>query len=188
MPVRTQCLVFGPYLIKNGKIGTHLKQKLPTDHHSDATNSSKGIRSLWGRMWHPDAPLPSLGFGLGFLVCFNKYEIQGPETSGHLVKVTQHVKARARWDVPSVSPLVALGGAGPRAAWQSLSHHIEWSNPDCQVSPSLSQPCSIGARQGTERLTLVLCHPARSLEQPSSLTLMKSDVLNQASTHSGSAN
>ena len=99
----------------------------------------------------PDVLVPAWDFGLGSLVCFNKYEIQGPETSGHLFKVTQQVKARVRWDVPSVSPLVALGHAGPCPAGLSLSLHIKWWNPDCQVSPSSSQPCSIGARQGTER-------------------------------------
>lgn len=100
----------------------------------------------------PRCSSPAWNFGLRFLVCFNKWEIQGPETSGHLFKVTQQVKARVRWDVPSVSPLVVLGHAGPHAAWLPLGHHIEWSNPDCQVSPSSSsQPCSIGARQVTER-------------------------------------
>ena len=149
--VRTQCLVFGAYLINSGRIGTHLEAKLPTDHHSDATNSSKGIRSPGAGCDPPNVLVPAWDFGLGSLVCFNEYEIQGPETSGHLFKVTQQVKARVRWDVLSVSPLVALGHAGPCAAGLSLRHHIKRSNPDCQVSPSSSQPGSIGACQGTER-------------------------------------
>lgn len=56
----------------------------------------KGLGPLGPDVTPPNVLVPAWDFGLGSLVCFNEYEIQGPETSGHLFKVTQQVKARVR--------------------------------------------------------------------------------------------